>query len=636
MRFNRRRRRLEGPEDQGQVTIFVVLAMALFLLGFVGFAVDMTNLWFHRQMAQGAADAACQAGIMDVLLTAQGSTPPSAGFTPGTAFDCAVSPAAVPCRYATTNGYSGTGLVPDTPSNQVAVSFPGSVPGVNPPPASQAPVPFLRTDVVERVGLTFASMITGKRTADVHAFAECGLIQSKAPIPIIVLNPLCPHSFQMSGNPCVQIIGGPDKSVQVNSKNESAACTTNSAGCPIGVLGATCSGGGGNLAIDLSLGGPSFDGSRFGVWGGPETFASGFNPGANGKWESPGFPMPDPYSTLPPPAPPANAAAPDLTPDPWYLANIGPYTPTPSPKDPRAARGPHLAWGCPDVAGCDRYSPGRYAAAIDIKDRTAIFDPGVYYITGDVSAGGGGCSTPGTGCNPKPTGACHAALLLEGNSIVRPSTAPGDGSGGTTFYLSGSGGGRFGSVVVISNSGARTVDPFNTAGGSPNPLLLSSNPPAVCPGTSPPTPGTPAELPATIPDGGVGGANVLLGPCSGTYADLALDEATNTTYPIRGVLFFQDRNNNDPNGQPAFQGTGSMLLAGTMYFHNCPNSLTAPCRTWPTDYNAFLNLQGNPGSSTRVVGNIVTDQLTLAGNGQISMILDPNRVVVTIRASLLR
>jgi len=111
---------------------------------------------------------------------------------------------------------------------------------------------------------------------------------------------------------------------------------------------------------------------------------------------------------------------------------------------------------------------------------------------------------------------------------------------------------------------------------------------------------------------------------------------TNAEYAIRGMLFFQSRSNNDPNGQPNLQGGGSMLLAGTMYFHNCPNSGVAPCDPWPSNYNAFLNLQGNPGSSTRVVGNIITDQLTLAGNGQISMILDPNRVKVTIRASLLR
>src|SRR2546430_17513627 len=48
--------------DGGQVTITVVLAMGIFLLGAMGFAVDMANLWFHRQSAQIAADAACTAG----------------------------------------------------------------------------------------------------------------------------------------------------------------------------------------------------------------------------------------------------------------------------------------------------------------------------------------------------------------------------------------------------------------------------------------------------------------------------------------------------------------------------------------------------------------------------------------------
>ena len=75
--------------DDGQVTIFVVIAMAVFLLGFVGFAVDMTNLWFHRQMAQGAADAACQAGIMNVLVKTS-----TQGFTAGTDFNCTTPPSA--------------------------------------------------------------------------------------------------------------------------------------------------------------------------------------------------------------------------------------------------------------------------------------------------------------------------------------------------------------------------------------------------------------------------------------------------------------------------------------------------------------------------------------------------------------
>src|SRR5690242_13262497 len=78
-------------DDRGQVGIFVVLALSIFLLGFVGFAVDMTNLWFHRQMAQTAADAACQAGIIDILTNDIGNPTPKSGFTAGTNFDCSTS-----------------------------------------------------------------------------------------------------------------------------------------------------------------------------------------------------------------------------------------------------------------------------------------------------------------------------------------------------------------------------------------------------------------------------------------------------------------------------------------------------------------------------------------------------------------
>ncbi len=72
--------------DEGQVILFVLLFLGIFLLGFIGFAVDLTNMWFHRQSAQAAADAACQAGIMDVLEIAQGTLLPipGPGFTPGT------------------------------------------------------------------------------------------------------------------------------------------------------------------------------------------------------------------------------------------------------------------------------------------------------------------------------------------------------------------------------------------------------------------------------------------------------------------------------------------------------------------------------------------------------------------------
>ena len=77
-----------SAKDEGQVSILVVLAVGFFLLLFVGFGVDMTNLFFHRQTAQNAADAACVAAGMDMLVNQTNGGSSLGGFTRGTAFDC--------------------------------------------------------------------------------------------------------------------------------------------------------------------------------------------------------------------------------------------------------------------------------------------------------------------------------------------------------------------------------------------------------------------------------------------------------------------------------------------------------------------------------------------------------------------
>jgi Putative Flp pilus-assembly TadE/G-like len=582
--------------DDGQVTIFVVLALALFLLAFLGFAVDMTNLWFHRQMAQGAADAACQAGIMDVLVMAEGGVLPGAGFTPGTGFNCSGSPNSSPCKYAAFNGYNGAGLTAGVPSNEVTVNFPGTVPGSQPPPPSTlAPVPFLRTDVVDRVGLTFATLVMGQRTSDVRAFAECGLVLAKVPIPIIVLNPVCSHSFEVSGSAMLKIVGGPARSVQVNSMS------TYPPG-PQGCSAATSSSGNscvGNATIDLSQGGPSFSGSNFGTFGGQLPATPNFLPGTTGSW-TPSSPISDPFAMMAPP---------------------GPQGPAPAP-----VAVPYGTDGCPDhtgaagtpfgnTLGCIEFFPGDYTQPIEVTGFTAIFAPGIYRIVPTSypggSSGGGLCGKAGCTDHGPIGGQCRADFVVGSNGVVRPSTNTTFSSiAGTIFYLSKDPGqANYGSVFFGSNAGkygGRVVDQYNPM----NPLM-----PVRCDGSAP-TPAVP------MLDG-----NVLLAPCTGPYGD-----------PLgvsRRMLFFQDRANDQDHGQPTFQGGGGLLLAGTLYFHNCPNS--PDCTPgYPTTYNAFLQLQGTPGSSTRVIGNIITDQLIEAGNGSIDMVLDPFSVFYVLKATLLR
>src|SRR6266436_6952234 len=89
--------------EAGQAMVFLVLCLGLFLLGSLAFCVDMGNLWWHKQTAQNAADAACTAGMMDLLPTA-----PTPGSTPNAT--------ASAIYYAGKNGYA---------ADTVNVTFPG-------------------------------------------------------------------------------------------------------------------------------------------------------------------------------------------------------------------------------------------------------------------------------------------------------------------------------------------------------------------------------------------------------------------------------------------------------------------------------------------------------------------------------
>jgi len=110
--------------EAGQSTLFLVLALGIFLLGALCFAFDLSNMWFHRQAAQTAADAACTAGAMDLLVDAQGGGTGHQGFTLGTNYTCSTTSTDSVCRYAALNGYSSAN---SALGDKVDVSFPGTV-----------------------------------------------------------------------------------------------------------------------------------------------------------------------------------------------------------------------------------------------------------------------------------------------------------------------------------------------------------------------------------------------------------------------------------------------------------------------------------------------------------------------------
>src|SRR5882672_11063644 len=184
--------------EAGQSTLFLVLALGIFLLGALCFAFDLSNMWFHRQAAQTEADAACTAGAMDLLVDAQGGATGHQGFTLGTPYSCTTTSTDSVCQYAAKNGYNSDSA---TPGNLVSVSFPASVNGVTKPPAGIASTAFIRVDVVDHVQTFFVGLLSGGTTAAVRSFATCGLELAKAPIPIIVLHPTLTSSLSESGTP---------------------------------------------------------------------------------------------------------------------------------------------------------------------------------------------------------------------------------------------------------------------------------------------------------------------------------------------------------------------------------------------------------------------------------------------------
>ena len=594
-------RRLRG--EAGQALVFVVLALAIFLLGAVGFAVDMANLWFHRQAAQTAADAACTAGAMDLLADATNGLTNQGGFTATAVagFDCNAHPTYAPCQYAALNGYNSSIAVSSSSTgNNVYLNLQGTAsapPGVPAPPPAllNGVVPFLRVDVLDNTQTFFSSMLSGRGNATVRAMAVCGLQQAQSPIPIVVLNPKASGTFSISGTPTVAIVGGASRSIQVNSSNSTAITVK------------------GSWGVNLECGGNSFTGSSLGVWGGPsnQTYASGtcpgtpipptfptkgggFYPGQTGLWGL-ASPVGDPFAQIPAPAQPPPPATPsDLAGNPnCTSANI---------QVGKCTISYHNAvHGCPDPTGCTLYTAGYYPTVagkqqgITVQNTTGIFDPGVYYLDGGLGLQSNSMARPGTGSPPAP------------NNI-----------GGTVFYLTGTTqkcSGQTGLVCVGSNSGKSGLDPFNVSG-------------VQCPGGSPPDPRL--GLPSTLT------GNVFLAPCTGTYGD--------PLGQFRGILFFQDRTSNAGGG---WGGGGGYLLAGSMYFHSCNASGTGTsCSTTVCTtiggcaagsyYGAQMTLQGGSGSTSYVLGEIITDALALGGTPTINMALNPNAAYSVLKVSLLQ
>lgn len=360
---------LEGYEanmgrDSGQAAFALVLMLGTFLLAIFGFAVDLTNLWFHRQAATAASDAACQAGAMDMLGVSGGLSLPAAGFTPGNASDCVASSAATMCSYARINGYDGAGLNNLQPSNAVSWSFPSSVPGVT---AGAGSYPFLKVSITENVRTYFISLVNASSVIPITLSTTCGITLVKGAAPMVVLHPTMSGAFYYSGGGALDIVGGPARGLQVNSSSSTGVQWLASG------------------MIDLSRGGVSQTGSDVAIVGGPETAptngsSSGFNGGSTGVWKGNALPVPDPFAAVASPASTKSLTPSTTTSGSWVAYGVD---------------------GCPDHSGgtgnpahaCKEFSPGYYPSGLNISSvmnnySTAIFAPGIYYLNGSLTVSG--------------------------------------------------------------------------------------------------------------------------------------------------------------------------------------------------------------------------------------------------------
>ena len=100
----------------------------------------------------------------------------------------------------------------------------------------------------------------------------------------------------------------------------------------------------------------------------------------------------------------------------------------------------------------------------------------------------------------------------------------------------------------------------------------------------------------------------------------------------KGILFFQDRTvtvKHDGTGSfkaHSIQGGGAISLTGTIYVVN-NNKVTYPQQ---------LALQGNAGSNTTIIGQMIVDTVSIGGTANVTMNLNPNSVLHIRQVALVR
>jgi hypothetical protein len=263
--------------------------------------------------------------------------------------------------------------------------------------------------------------------------------------------------------------------------------------------------------------------------------------------------------------------------------------------------------------GCVEYFPGLYtggnkditigsAGSGGSSVQTAIFVPGVYYVTGSLNIRNKSCLRPAI------------STMAPGN---------GDGSGGVMFYFSSNNN----SLSFLSqNSGDCTS---GLAGGQTITSYAATTSKCVTSGLGV------SNLPANLTSVSFTGS-VLTAPCNAPVSangmcapncSLNYGDPQGTADPAgvqRGLLFFQNRSATlNSSSQPKWTGGGNFFIVGNLYFHNS------------SSYDDEFSFQAN-GASGYFSGSIIVDIFKIGGNSALTMDLSSNTGFTALKAALLR
>ena len=147
----------------------MVVGMGIFMFGALGLAIDGGQMYAQWQMAQAAADAAAEAGIMSILkgTNATSTYTFATGTPPLASYVCTTTDGRTPCVYARDNGFGATA------SDTVTLSYPATVSGVT---LTSVTVPaftvtvqrILQTGMIRFVGGPATSTISAKAISRNH------------------------------------------------------------------------------------------------------------------------------------------------------------------------------------------------------------------------------------------------------------------------------------------------------------------------------------------------------------------------------------------------------------------------------------------------------------------------------------